>query len=291
MKMADVLPKMSKLYLSRIVESFLKDVRLKTEEEMREVILKNIEEFQNSERVKQNLNFLESDRDVALVNEMILMSLMDREGYVITEDEIFTCVENLEEQIVEESKDENFIKTSIPEDAHRIYSAVLKAAWKKDDSLNSHEINILNVLRQELGLSTRDHYLMESIVGRFPQKANKLHSVRQIEKSLKDLQTRGLVLRFKDGEAYYIIPNEIASIIRYELGSELRNETYLSLLNDLNVNQLKNILSPMGLNVSGTKNTLIDRIVKHNILPTKALNFLGNSELKDVLRSLDGAPS
>ncbi|MYL65209.1 hypothetical protein GLW07_17775 [Bacillus hwajinpoensis] len=289
MKMADVLPKMSKLYLSRIVESFLKDVRLKTEEEMREVILKNIEEFQNSQRIVRNLNFLESDRDISLVNEMILMSLMEQEGYVLAEDELFNYVENLEKQILEESQDSAFIKTSIPEDALRIYSAVLTAAWKKDDSLNSHEINMLNVLRQELGLSNRDHYLMECLVGRFPQKGNKLHSIRQIEKSLKDLQTRGLILRFKDGEAYYIIPNEIASTIRYELGSELRNETYLSLLNDLSVTQLKSILLPIGLNVSGTKNTLIERIIKHNILPTKALNFLNNSELKDVLRSLDGA--
>ncbi|GGD22482.1 SAP domain-containing protein [Pontibacillus salipaludis] len=289
MKMADVLPKMSKLYLSRVVESFLKDVRLKTEEEMREVILKNIEEFQNSERVKRNLNFLEADRDVALVNEMILMSLMEREGYVLSEEDIFTWVESLEKQILDESNDADFIKISIPEDAYRIYTSVLKAAWKKDDSLNAHEINMLNVLRQELGLNNRDHYLLESILGRFPQKGNKLHTVRQIEKSLKDLQSRGLILRFKENEAYYIIPGEIASIIRYELGSELRNETYMSLLNDLNVNQLKNILQPIGLNISGTKSTLIERIIKHNILPTKALNFLNNSELKDVLRSLDGA--
>jgi len=289
LRMEDVLPKMSKLYLSRIVESFLKDVRLKTEEEMRDVILKNIEEFQNSDRIKRNLDFLETDRDIALVNEMILRSLMDEEGYLLEEEKLFTCVENLEQQILEESKDNDFIKTSIPEDTLRIYSAVVEAAWKKDDSLNPHEVNMLNVLRQELGLNTRDHYLLESKLGRFPQKGNKLHSIRQVEKSLKDLQSRGLILRFKDNEAYYIIPSEIASTIRYELGSELRNETYVSLLNDLNVNQLKNILSPTGLSVSGTKNSLIERIIKHNIVPTKALNFLSNSELKDLLRSLDGA--
>ncbi|SDJ79587.1 SAP domain-containing protein [Sediminibacillus albus] len=289
MQMQDVLPKMSKLYLSRIVDSFLKDVRLNNEEEMREVIMKNIDEFQNSERVKRNLNFLETDRDIALVNEMILMALMENEGYVLPESELFTSVENLEQQIVEESKDDDFIKTSIPEDALRIYTAVLMAAWKKDESLNSHEINMLAVLKNELGLSTRDHYLIESIAGRFPQRGNKLHSIRQIEKSLKDLQSRGIILRFKTDEAYYIIPKEIARVVRYELGGELRKETYLSLLNDLNVNQLKNILSPLGLNVSGTKSTLIERIIRHNILPTKALNFFSSSELTDVLRTLDGA--
>ncbi|MFQ3545712.1 SAP domain-containing protein [Halobacillus rhizosphaerae] len=289
MKMEEVLPKMSKLYLSRIVDSFLKDVRLKSEEEMREVILKNIDEFQNSDRVKLNLDFLEADRDIALVNEMILMSLMENEGYTLSENELFACVEDLEKQILKESEDEEFIKTSIPEEALRIYTAVLVAAWKKDDSLNAHEINMLNVLKTELGLSNRDHYLIESKVGRFPQKGNKLHSLRQVEKSLKDLQSRGIILRFKDNEAYYIIPHEIARVVRYELGSELRKETYLSLLTDLNVAQLKSILSPLGLSMSGTKNSLIDRIIKHNILPTSALNFLSNTELKEVLRNLDGA--
>jgi len=72
----DILPKMSKLYLGRIVDSFLKDVHMETEEEMREVILKNIDEFKNKERVKSYLDFSNEIRDITLLNEMILMSLM-----------------------------------------------------------------------------------------------------------------------------------------------------------------------------------------------------------------------
>lgn len=289
MNLQDVLPKMTKLYLSRIVDSFLKDVRLDNEEDMREVILKNIEEFQNSERVKRNLNFLEADRDLALVNEMVLMVLMENEGYLLTENDLLTNIEDIEKQIIEESLDTEFIKTSINEDALRIYTSVLLTAWNKDDSLNSHEINILNVLRKELNLSKRDHYLIESLNNRFPQKGNKLHNIKQIDRSLKDLQARGIVLRFKTDNVYYIIPKEIARVVRYELGSELRKDTYAQLLNDLNVGQLKNILSQLGLNISGTKKSLIDRIIKHNILPTKALSSLGNNELKEILRVLDGA--
>ncbi|MCJ0931471.1 hypothetical protein GLV94_00180 [Virgibacillus halodenitrificans] len=289
MQLQDVLPKMTKLYLSRIVDSFLKDVRLDNEEDMREVILKNIEEFQNNERVKRNLDFMEAERNIALVNEMILIALMEKEGYVLSENELISSVESLEMQIIEESMDEEFIKTSISEDSLRIYTAVLLAAWKKDDSLNSHEINMLNVLKNELGLTTRDHHLIESINGRFPQKGNKLHSSQQIDKSLKDLQARGIILRFKTDNVYYTIPEEIARVVRYELGGELRHETYSQLLNDLNMNQLKSMLAPLGLNISGTKSLLIERIVKHNILPSKALNFLGNNELKEILRSLEGA--
>lgn len=272
MYLQDVLPKMSKLYLGRIVDSFLKDVRMDTEEEMREVIIRNVDEFQNKERVKRNLNFNTENRDIALLNEMVLLSLMEQQGYVLSESDLFDEVEKLEIEIVNQSGDNNYIKTAIPNEAERIYSAVLKEAWKKDDSLNAHEINILNVLRKELGLSKRDHYLLESRIKRFPQKNNKLHTPKQVEKSLRNLQSRGLILRFKEDISYYIIPKEIARIVRYEMGGELRNEVYETLLSDLNVNQLKVILNSLNITSGGKKHDIIERIIKHNILPSTALN-------------------
>jgi hypothetical protein len=219
----------------------------------------------------------------------ILMALMEKEGYILKEEDIFLEVENIETQIVEESKDEEYIKTAIPEFSGRVYSSVLNVAWKKDESLNSHEINMLNVLRDELNLTKRDHHLLESRIGRFPQKGNKLHSYKQIDISLKDLQSRGLILRFKTDDAYHIIPKEIARIVRYELGGEMRNSNYLTLLNSLSVSQLKSILSELKMNMGGTKNVIVDRIIKYNILPSKALNTFSTSELAEILRNLDGA--
>lgn len=289
MYLQDVLPKMSKLYLGRIVDSFLKDVRMDTEEEMREVIIRNVDEFQNKERVKRNLNFNTENRDIALLNEMVLLSLMEQQGYVLSESDLFDEVEKLEIEIVNQSGDNNYIKTAIPNEAERIYSAVLKEAWKKDDSLNAHEINILNVLRKELGLSKRDHYLLESRIKRFPQKNNKLHTPKQVEKSLRNLQSRGLILRFKEDISYYIIPKEIARIVRYEMGGELRNEVYETLLSDLNVNQLKVILNSLNITSGGKKHDIIERIIKHNILPSTALNSFGTGNLSDILRNLEGA--
>lgn len=289
MKLQEILPKMSKLYLTRTVDSFLKDVKMNTEEEMREVIVKNIDEFQNQERVRRNLNFLEADRDTSLLNEMILLALMENEGYILKEQDIFLEVEKLQTQIIEDSQDEEYIKTSISDLAIRVYSSVLTVAWKKNESLNSSEINILNVLRDELNLTKREHYLLESRIGRFPQKGNKLHTHKQIEAATRDLQSRGLLLRFKTDEAYYVIPNEIARIVRYEFGGEMRNSNYSILLQSLNVTQLKNILSFLNVNISGTKNVIIERILKRNILPSKALNSFSSTELSDILRSLDGA--
>lgn len=289
MYLQDILPKMSKLYLGRTVDSFLKDVRLETEEEMREIILRNVDEFQNKERVQKHLDFNDEDRDIALVNEMILMSLMEQQGYCLSEGDLVKKVQELEKDILEQSADDDYIEKVIPSDAKRIYSAVLTEAWKKDDSLNAHEINVLNVLRKELNLSKRDHYLIESRIGRFPQKGNKLHTAKHIGRSLINLQTRGLILRFREDTSYYIIPKDIARTIRYEMGVELRNEVYETLLNDLSVNQLREILDSLEINVSGRKANLIERIIKHNILPSTALNTLVTSDLTDILRNLEGA--
>ncbi|QQK76146.1 hypothetical protein HUG15_11655 [Salicibibacter cibarius] len=288
MKLQDVLPKMSKMYLSRIIDSFLKDVKIKEEEEMRQVILKNIDEFQNEDRVKRNLNFLEEDRDIALLNEMILMSLMENEGYVLEEASLLQDVEKLESQIVSDSDDEEFIKGLMTEEYYRIYSSVLSAAWKKDETLNAHETNILRVLRTELNISKRNHYIVESRIGRFPQKGNRPHSHRQIEKSLRNLQSRGLILRFKSNAVYYIIPSEIARVIRYELGGELRKKTYEELLGDLTKNHLKHVVSQFNFNSSGSKETIINRILKHDILPSEALDTFSNKELTDILKNLEG---
>lgn len=289
MYLQDILPKMSKLYLGRIVDSFLKDVHMETEEEMREVILKNIDEFQNKERVKKYLNFSNESRNITLLNEMILMSLMEKEGYVLSEAELFEEVINMEKEILKQSADDEYINRFISEDANRIYSKVLNEAWKKDESLNEHEINILNVLRSELDLSKRDHYMIESRIGRFPQKDNKLHTHQHISRSLINLQTRGLILRFRDNTSYYIIPKDIARILRYEMGGELRNEVYESLLNDLNVSQLKDVLYQLDFNISGVKESLVNRIIKYNILPSTTLKTFNSKELSDILRKLEGA--
>src|SRR5699024_1120418 len=289
MYLQDILPKMSKLYLGRIVDSFLKDVHMETEEEMREVILKNIDEFQNKERVKKYLNFSNESRNITLLNEMILMSLMEKEGYVLSEAELFEEVINMEKEILKQSADDEYINRFISEDANRIYSKVLHEAWKKDESLNEHEINILNVLRSELDLSKRDHYMIESRIGRFPQKDNKLHTHQHISRSLINLQTRGLILRFRDNTSYYIIPKDIARILRYEMGGELRKEVYESLLNDLNVSQLKDVLYQLDFNISGVKESLVNRIIKYNILPSTTLKTFNSKELSDILRKLEGA--
>src|SRR5699024_10634672 len=98
---------------------------------MREIILRNIDKFKYKEMVIIYLDFSNEKRDMALLNELILIALMDKEGYILTEAELYNEIENMETNIINQSLDEDYIDRTIPKEANRIYSAVLKAAWKK----------------------------------------------------------------------------------------------------------------------------------------------------------------
>ena len=64
MKLQEILPLMTKLYLNRTVGSFIKDVRINDEDEMRSLILRNQAEFYNEERVKRLFRFQSAWRGV-----------------------------------------------------------------------------------------------------------------------------------------------------------------------------------------------------------------------------------
>src|SRR5699024_8401973 len=130
------------------------------------------------------------------------------------------------------------LSSALPEESAQIYEAVLDAAWAKDDSLNSHEKNILEVLRIKLGLSRQHHRLVESKIGRFPREGNKPYSLRQVENALRDLQQKGILLRFKTEDEYFVIPEEIVRTVRYARGGELKVSAFNTLLSQLRVSQL-----------------------------------------------------
>src|SRR5690625_1192144 len=153
MFLEDILPKMSKLYLGRIVDSFLKDVHMESEEEMRADILKNIDEFQNKERVKKDLNFHDETSDISLLNEMEMMSLMEKEGYLLSETELYKEIEQSNNAILVESKSYDDLTRIIAEKTRRICCTVLEEAIRKEDLLKEYGIQFSDVLTTELELT------------------------------------------------------------------------------------------------------------------------------------------
>lgn len=105
MKLADILPTMTKMYLNRIVSSFLRDVRIDDEEEMRSVILRNIPEFQNEDRILKNLDFLEDPRDIEVLNELIIIRMIQFDDYLAPASELIESVFEMQDKIVADGQD------------------------------------------------------------------------------------------------------------------------------------------------------------------------------------------
>lgn len=264
----------------------MKDVNKDNEEKMRELLSKNIEEFADQERIKNKLDFVDAARNIRLLNKLILQILLNEYDYILEKGELIDKVKEKEKEIIEESKREGVLKYS-DEKALKIYEKVLKTAWKWQDDISPHEQNILDVLKDELDLSTHEHRILESKLGYFPQPQNQIHGVKKIKNSLKDLQYRGLVARIYDGAPFYVIPEEIAETIKEIMGVELQKDAFILLLKKLTREQLKEALRGNRLPVSGTKDELFDRILQAKIKPSQVLQELTSKELSEILRTLD----
>src|SRR5947209_3268387 len=99
MELAQVVPKMTKLYLHRTLESVLKDVRRPDEAAARELILKNRDALADRERIRRKLDFLDLSYDVRVVAELVLETLLNQQEYALTEDELIGAVDEALKQL------------------------------------------------------------------------------------------------------------------------------------------------------------------------------------------------
>src|SRR5699024_6818018 len=242
----------------------------------------------NSERVERSLDFLEDSRDIEVASELLLICMVQYDDYLAPASQLVDDVFKLQEQIVEDGLNDKYLARAIPEESRRIYAAVLKAAWAKDDELNAHEKNILEVLRKELGLTRRHHRLLESKIGRFPQNGNKPFGLKQIEDAIKDLQLKGILLRFRTDDSYYVIPEELEKTVRYFRGGELKISAHKALLEHLTQGRLRAALEQHNRRVSGTKAELVERIQRFRLLPSQVLDTLTVADLNETMDGLVG---
>lgn len=286
MDLAQLVPKMSKLYLHRTLESVLKDVRRSDEAGARDLIIKNRNAFADSGRISRKLNFLELTYDVRVLAELCLEVLLDEQDYAMGEEELLKSIEKAERGIVEEAKRPDALAFG-DQNSLSIFRDVLTAAWKKDGDLNPHEAYVMQTLADRLGIKPHEHRLIEAGIGRFPTSDRNPHSPRIVEEALKELQNRGLVVRYKDGpKTAYAIPEEVALPLRDALGIELRGGAYKLLLQTLWNTLLQRILKRHGLAPYGSKEDLVERILAARVRPSEALDTLSNEELYGLLKKL-----
>lgn len=289
MRIADCISSMSKLYLTRIVDSFIKESIPKGDEErLRQQILENADELADIERIADNLALTEFNRSMRILITAILQVLLERHEVFASEGTIFDRVHEYEKSIINKANAEDAFTYS-DASALDIYRTVLEVALQ-DDMVTEDEYALLKRLRTKLKLSRLEHRLLEAQLGMFPKKNNELHSADEVIDALKELQTRGILFycnRAEDGPIV-ALPEELVPGVKSAIGFEMRDEAQRLLHHALNAGQLRNALSISGLPTSGTKSERSDRLIAAGVKPSEVLDTLSSNELAEICEKLQG---
>ncbi len=161
---------------------------------------------------------------------------------------------------------------------YKLYINVLKNAWESDNEIDRSEAQLLEALRNELGIWTREHLLLEH----HPDVRQLWDNQSAYVSARNHLLLTGLVLTYENN---YAIADEVALQIRRSWGISLEREPYTRLLNLVKNEQLHMVLNSTSLQLSGTKDERIDRIVNALIPPTEFLDFFQIEELREFCRN------
>jgi hypothetical protein len=164
------------------------------------------------------------------------------------------------------------------------YMKLLAAAWENEADINPSEANMLRVLREELGISLMEHFVMEH----HPDLHRFWRTESAYEAERNHLRTAGILFIHEDR---YVLPEEIVFLIRRAWGFELSNPQFRRLLDVLSNDDLKKILEVEGLTVSGPSMEKKSRILENYVLPRAALDALNIDSLRSAARSLDSRAS
>lgn len=289
MKIMDCLPVMTKMYLVRIVDSILKDdIPRGDDARLREQINQNLKELSSPERIREVLALERTAHSQRILTEAVLRSLLFMPEMAASEEGLFEAVQEFEKGILQESDSADAFNFS-NEHSIDIYREVLDVALQ-DGTISPDESSLLEKLRKKLGVSRREHLLLEAKLGSFPKPGNLLHSFSECQEALKHLQTDGILLYCNkaDGGPIVVLPEEIAPAVKKVLGFELSPAAQKLLHDALSTNQLYAALQEQNLPLSGTKEARSQRLLDAGVKPSEVLGSLKNDELTDLCRRLPG---
>lgn len=178
------------------------------------------------------------------------------------------------------------------------YKYVVEAAWDKNNDISIDEQNLINKIRIKLNISEKNHQILEAQIGKFPTNGNVLHSRDDIANVRRLLQLKGLIISVRDsnGIDYDAIPFDVVSILRTVFGVDIKEASYLKLLESKyvkNKTYLSEILSKAGVripkyaNMAQLQDLVFKNLTAHQLLSGFSANGgLDRSTLSDWCVSL-----
>ncbi len=289
MQIMDCLDVMTKQYLNRVIDSIFKEnIPKGNEEQLKSQIEKNIASLTSKERINEALQLHSMPRTNRILTRAVINILLEELDHNCTVQCLYEKLKGYETGIIEKANDDNVFALS-NQNSIDIYRTVLEVALE-DADISKDEFALLEKLRQKLQVNRLEHQLLESQLGMFPQKGNKLHSFDDLNTVLLDLQKKGILFYCNkaDPNPLVVLPEEIASIVAETVGFEMRTCAQKMLHETLTLQQLKKISKHFGLPTYGSKQNFSDRLIESQCKPSEMLNILDNNELKEIIRKLPG---
>lgn len=288
MKVADAVEHMTKAYLHRIIDSFTKDFPKPDEGRARQIIVQNVDELADADRIRRRLSVTDHPYADQILYHHILAMILNQPDRRCAEEVVVEGVTEIERSVIAEAEDPESLQYEDERDVE-ILRAVLEVAVV-DNKVSPEELNLIHRLRTKLGVQERSKQLLLAQLGHFPRAGNEVHTSSEYRSALNDLQKLGVVFycnHLEDG--VYVVPEEIVPGVKQALGIELSEKPWRLLLESLTVSQLRDILGAHGLPQSGLKEERVERIIHAGIQPSEALDALTSDQLYDVLDGLAGA--
>ena len=293
-RIADIAPRMGKLIKLRILMAYFDARRLpigREDEEMTQFILGEAAKLADRQRVLDTIRTPGADFGRDDLKAIIFAVLLQEETFSTPERRLDEKVIAFEKTLVDRSKslDLTEMKKADPDRWRHLdtYRIMLEAAWNINGTVSPDAARLLAVLRNHLGITPEDHWLISSLLKRFPKDNNALHTADEVNDARKDLQRQGLLWNYKDEDEQNVdvIPAEIAAVIRGEYaGQELQRVNYRRLVShdSILLPELRAILQRHGLDRSGNKLDLIERVVGSGVKPSEVLNELDKDKLSTL---------
>lgn len=290
-RIADIAPHMLKLVKQRILNTYLQSKRGLEDEDLTQVILDDAVKLADRSRILASINNPDPDFNRGQLKAIIFAVLLQEETHSIPEHRLDEKVIEFEKVLVKQSKalDLTELRKHDLDRWHHLdtYRVVLEAAWSNDGVISPDEARLLTVLRTHLNITLEEHWLIGALLKRFPKEKNALHNPDEVNETRKDLQKQGLLWNYKDDDDQNIdvIPAEIATVIRQEYaGLELQTVNYRRLMShdSILLTELRAVLQKHGLDRSGNKVELIERVVASDIKPSEVLGDLDKDKLSSM---------
>jgi hypothetical protein len=249
-------------------------------------VLANRSELLNHAAVEKHLQLSDLPYRVHMLTKGQLRRLLNERDYACEVNEFHGKILDEEQQFLDWASKPTALRHLDPK-VRDIYAAVLEAAW--EDNVNASEYRLLERLRAKLGITRRDHRIIELQLGKYPSASGGgTHTVAEIEDGMRHLLKRGLALRVQpqNGTRSYCVPEEIAELVREILGIELTGPVYLNLLNQLPVTVLRSTLEAAGQPFTGTRDFLAARLVDGYVSPKAVLRQMSDEQMGKLLKAL-----